>query len=228
MVKSIPLLSGLDRPLIDKMIHSLPHKFLKEGVILYFPDDNRETFNFLLYGYVSLFSYTQEYRKSLLNILGPGESFGEAVIWGLPHQEYAQIGRPSAKVAVCHRNQWEQWVEQYPHLQINLNKVLHSRTIYLKKRLAEGNESKLNRLLGYLSYAIKTRGVFHSSEIWVPRVLNHDDIGSYINSSRQTVTILLNQLRNEGKIEYDRQRLIIMPRLFSEHPNIFKDFIQKS
>lgn len=212
----VSLLTGLPADTVAEMLNSLPQKSLKKGSMLYLHQDSGNNFYFVIEGYMSLFTYTLDHRKSVFEVLAAGDSLGDAILFNRPYQEYAQTVRAGAVVAKCNRQQWGKWMQTYPQIQHNLNELLNARINFFKERLTQGKELIHIRLLAYLKYAIQKRGVQRGQDIWVPRALTQDDIASFINSSRQTITLLLSDLKNQQKIDYSRSVIIIKPTLLAE------------
>lgn len=212
----VSLLKGLPTDTVAAMLHSLPQKSLKKNSMLYLHQDTGNDFYFVIKGFLCLFTYTLDHRKSIFEVLGTGDSLGEAILFDRPYQEYAQPVRAGAQIAICNQHRWEKWTQAYPQIQYNLSAVLNARIDFFKKSLTQDKEQILIRLLAYLKYAIQKRGVQRGPDIWVPRALTQDEIASFINSSRQTVTLLLNDLKNQQKIDYSRSTITIKPALLPE------------
>ncbi len=215
-VKPVSLLNGLTPDTVASMLKSLPQKSLKREGILYLHREKGNDLYFVIKGYVSLFTYTLDHRKSIFEVLGPRDSLGEAILFNQPYQEYAQTVWTDAQIAICNRHRWEKWTQTYPQIQYNLSAVLNARIDFFKKSLTQDKEQILIRLLAYLKYAIQKRGVQKGPDIWVPRALTQDEIASFINSSRQTVTLLLSDLKSQRKIDYNRKLIIVKETLLTD------------
>ena len=214
--KQIRLFNSLPNEFVAEILDSLPQKIMNCDKIHYFQGDYGDAIYIVLRGNIALYQHTHDFRKSIFEVLHTGDCFGEAALFKNPHQEFAQVVKGSAKIAICNRNNWQKWVDKFPVIQKNMSEMLSQRIFYLQKRLANGTKLSEARLIDYLSYSMQKRGVQIGEEIWVPRILTHDDISCYINSTRQTVSTILADLRKQQKLDYNRHAFIIKKELLRE------------
>ena len=214
--KQIGLLSHLSNDVVEELLGSLPYKTLNSESILYFQEDFGSSLYILLRGNVSLYQHTHDFRKAIFEVLGAGDCFGESALFKKPHQEFAQIVKGSAKIAICSRSAWQSWISEFPIIQNNLSEILSQRVFFLQKKLSSGTKLSDARLLEYIAYSIQKRGIQKGVEVWVPRILSHDDIACFINSTRQTVSTILAEWKKQQKLDYNRQFFIIKKAMLGE------------
>jgi CRP-like cAMP-binding protein len=68
------------------------------------------------------------------------------------------------------------------------------------------------RLISFLLDAALRWGRVHASGQLISALFTHADLAQVIGSTRETVTLVLNRLRAEGWIAFDRRRLVIVNR----------------
>jgi len=68
------------------------------------------------------------------------------------------------------------------------------------------------RVMGFLMEVAREFGTLHEDVYTLNNFLTHEDIASAVNSTRQTVTKILNELREKGFIEYNVYFLKIILR----------------
>jgi len=103
-----------------------------------------------------------------------------------------------------------QLMKKYPDLSILVMKIVGNRTFEIQDRLESlvFKDSK-TRILEYIIKSVEKKGQRIGYE-WVLRnFLTHQDIASLTSTSRQSVTMILNELRNDNIIQFDRKRLLI-------------------
>lgn len=66
-----------------------------------------------------------------------------------------------------------------------------------------------SRIIDFLIKSVEKNGQRIGYEWVVRNFLTHQDIASLTSTSRQSVTMVLNDLRNENIIQFDRKRLLI-------------------
>ena len=74
------------------------------------------------------------------------------------------------------------------------------------------------RVIDFIIYLVENNGRRVGFEWTIDQFFPHREIASIIGSSRQTVTVTLNELRNKNIIYFDRKRLIVrdMEKLVQE------------
>ncbi len=89
-------------------------------------------------------------------------------------------------------------------------KLLGERNIALDERLESivFKDSK-TRIIDYLLKLIDKKGKKVGYEIVLRQFMTHQEIANLTSTSRQTVTTVLNILKNQGIITFDRYRLLV-------------------
>ena len=65
------------------------------------------------------------------------------------------------------------------------------------------------RIIEFLLLSIHKSGQRVGYEYVLRNFITHQDIANLTSTSRQTVTMVLNNLRNENIIQFDRKRLLV-------------------
>ena len=199
-----PVKSG---PLDDNKI---THHY-KRGEFIYFPNELSEKIYFIDEGRVKIGSYSQDGKEIIKGVLGSGEIFGVLAIAGEERRkDFAQA--MDSKVTLCERT-----VEEFKCLMmedkkfsLHITKIIGSRLIRTERRL----ESLIfkdarTRIVDFLKELGETQGVAIGVETLVRSFLTHQEIANLTGTSRQTVTTVLNELREDNLIYFDRKRLLI-------------------
>jgi CRP-like cAMP-binding protein len=66
-----------------------------------------------------------------------------------------------------------------------------------------------DRIIDFIRDLVLTKGKKIGYEYAVKHKLTHQDMASLTATSRQTVTIVLNELRDSGILDFDRRSIII-------------------
>ncbi len=64
-----------------------------------------------------------------------------------------------------------------------------------------------SRLMYYFTEWAKSEGKRLGDKIIIKNHLTHNDIANLISTSRQTVTVILNELKEAGHIKYNRKEI---------------------
>ena len=210
----IPLLSGLNALEVADIRQSCHAKHISPHQFLYFKEEEEEdVFYIILTGQVHLFTYTNEGNKLILEILGPGEVFGESILFQQSRHEFAQTARVETSLAICYKDIWLDWCKVYPKILANLASSYNEKLHFFKQRLILERAESSKRVHLYLKYEVQKHGKVIGNDMIIHKGLTHKQIADFTNTSRQTVSLVMNQLRREHKIEYNRQQLIVKHQL---------------
>lgn len=182
----------------------------KKGEFIYFPKDNSDKIYFVAEGRVKVGTYSLDGKELIKAILGFGEIFGELAIVG--EDKRKDFAQALEKVAVCVKTLEE------VRLMMERNKEFNnSLTLMIGNRLLR-TEQKLEslvfkdartRIVELIKEMADKRGRKVGFEIVVDNYLTHQDMANLTATSRQTVTTVLNDLREGNQIYFDRKRILI-------------------
>lgn len=188
-----------------------PKRSLKKGEFIYFPDDQSDAVYFIHAGAVKIAGYTPAGDEIVKAMLRPGEVFGELAVYGEDRrQDYAQAVE-ATELCYLHRNQVTDMMIHVNGFRAFLNKLMGQRVIYTQKRLeALLFKDARTRIAEYVLDQAKRHGRKTLDGAYVLRnYLTHQEIASYTGTSRQTVTTVLNEFREQGVLDFDRKRITV-------------------
>jgi CRP-like cAMP-binding protein len=98
----------------------------------------------------------------------------------------------------------------YPEMNILLMQVLLKRQEDVQQRLESVifKDTK-TRIIDYLIKSLEERGEKSGNHYVIPHMPTHQGIANWVSTSRQTVTIFLNELKEQSVIDFDRKNMII-------------------
>lgn len=166
---------------------------------------------FLREGRVKVTSYSDDGKEIIKEILYPGEMFGEeGMIGEKVHRDYAVALDDEVKVWAVKVIDAASLMQRNPKLAMQVTTKLCNRVRTMEGRL----ESLLfknsrTRILEFLKRAAMKRPHRIGEEYLITPFLTHDDIAKVTDTSRQTVTQVLNEMKKENLIYFDRKRLLI-------------------
>ena len=165
---------------------------------------------FIHQGAVKIASYTEEGDEVIKAILHAGDVFGELALFGeVRRSDYAKA-METTEICVLDREQVADLMKEVKGFQNFINSLVGKRVIYTQRRV----ESLLfkdakTRVVEYVMEQAKKNGKSSSRGISVRNHLTHQEIASFTGTSRQTVTTILNKLREDNLIDFDRKEFLI-------------------
>lgn len=196
-----------DHTLIEMAVSShMTHSKKKE--VIYFPEEPSNTVYLLKQGKIKISRISPDGQSVTLALLGPGEIFGESAILG---QETRQnIAEVVEEAVICAIDK-----HHFQDLLANSNVLSRRVSTHIGKRMSEF-ESKIEdlvfkdareRVVAFIKRYVETFGK-ELVDLWEVRpFLTHQEIAELTATSRQTVNAILNELKEEGRIDFTRQFL---------------------
>lgn len=197
-------LTELHRRTLEKMTHRLE---VKRGQRIYLQGDPSDQIFLLTVGVVKLSTCGTE-QDSILALLYPGDIFGElAMIDPSPRDHGAQA---VADTVVCafDRDLLQQMIQQSPAVGYQIMQLIGLRLRRLRTRV-EGlsRKSAHGRIARVLLDLATDYGVKDENGILISIRLNQGELGHFVGLARETVNIVLQDLKQRGLVEAGRQNI---------------------
>jgi len=201
-----------------------PHKFMaykkghdfdayKKKDYIYFEEDSANNVYLIEKGKVKIGYYSEAGNEIVKAILTRGEIFGETAILGeSKREEFAQSIDNTTSICPVDVNTMHDLMRNNQTFSLKIYKVIGFRLKKLERRLQLllFKDTK-TRLIEFLDELCTDYG--YDCEKTGDKVIHHPytqkDIASLIGSSRPTLNILLNELKEENIIEFTRKEIRI-------------------
>ena len=210
-LENFNLFKGMPADEIEKVASMASMKRPSKGQHIYFPDDPATTIYFLKKGKVKISSLSDSGRENIKSILNPGELFGEMALTDEGVRSDSAIAMDD-EVMICaiSMEDMEKMMRSNPNLSLRITKIIGFRLRKMERKL-EGLIFKdaRTRIIDFLKELAEENGVQVGTEIMVKHHLTHQDIANLTASSRQTVTTVLNELRANNQIYFERKKFLI-------------------
>ena len=199
--------------------HAEDHLFniYKKSDYIYFEEDTANKMYLINEGKVKIGYYTEDGNEIIKAILTKGEIFGEKVILGIDKRnEFAQSIDNATSICPVSRDTMYDLMRENVSVSFKIYKFIGIRIKKLERRLELllFKDTK-TRLLEFLNELCEEYG--YDCEKTGDQVINHPytqkDIASLIGTSRPTLNILLNELKEESKIDFNRKQIRIYNKI---------------
>lgn len=180
-----------------------------------FPHETSRNIYLLKSGHVKISRIDAEGREMILEIVGPGEMFGELAL--LAEEEEAGKGDSDIvqaldDVLICaiRKDMFEQMMKDSPELSFRVTKRIGLRLRRFEKRVTDlVFKDVRQRLIAFLLSYAENFGKIRAGVVTIPMHLSHQEIALLTGSARQTVTTILNDLRSQGYIDFSRKGMTL-------------------
>ena len=189
------------------------HEFLeyKKDDFVYFSDEPSSHVYLIAEGRIKIGSYSDDGKEIIKAILQPGEIFGELALVGEEkHSDFAQV--MDKKVSICQLTleDMDELMKENKDLSVKITKLIGFRLRKAERRIESlVFKDARTRIIDFLYDLGVEHGQKVGFEILVKNFFTHQDIANLTATSRQTVTTILNELRESNRINFDRRRLLI-------------------
>jgi CRP-like cAMP-binding protein len=180
------------------------------GSPVYLPAEKADSVFLLTSGLVKVCNLTPEGKESILAFVEPGELFGELAIFsGQTRDEYVEAISKSTVVMIP-TEEMDLLMSEQADVAMRITKMFGLRRQRIERRLKnllfKSNRERLVHLL--LDLALQF-GWEADDGIRLRVRLSHQDLASLIGSTRESVTVILNQLKSEGTINNGRRKIVL-------------------
>ncbi len=194
-------------------------KLIKKDEYVYLPDQESDKIFFINSGRIKIGSFADNGKEITKAILGKGEVFGElAMIGEAKRRDYA-LAVEDTDVCVISSEQMKNLIKDHSSLSLFFMKIMGSKVIEMENRLESlVFKDSRSRIIEYLGELVRKRGQRVGYEWVVRHFITHQEIANLTATSRQTVTTVLNELRADDIITFNRKRLLVrdLDKLLSE------------
>jgi CRP/FNR family transcriptional regulator len=180
---------------------------------IFFQGEPSDSLYMILKGSVKVTEASSDGREKILDILGPGEIFGElAMLDGHPRSATVATVEPTELATISHSD-FRQFVATRPEI---LWKVLGALCERLRKTSAGMLELSSRevpyRLLSALSEIAEKHGqLAPDGSCLVTLKLGVDDLAAMVGSSRDVISRLLHRFEQDGLIELRKNKQLVVP-----------------
>ena len=189
------------------------HQFLqfKRDQFIYFPEEPALHIYMISDGRVRIGHYLEEGKEVIKSILTRGEIFGELALAGEDKRsDFAQAMDDKTTVCPLSIEELKNLMYENKELSFKMLKLVGLRLMKLERRLELlVFKDARTRIIEFLKDAAAWKGKKVGFETMIPTKLTHKDIAALTGTSRQTVTTILNELKEQNLINFDRKKILI-------------------
>jgi CRP-like cAMP-binding protein len=209
-LENFNLLKGLEKPEIEYLSKITTMREFGKDQPIYFAKQPSTSIFFLKRGRVKLSRMSKDGKEMILGIVNAGEVFGEQAFLDEEQRTDYAFAMDSALLCTISKQDFKEFVERTPDLNFKITKLIGFRLKRYSERIEElmFKDSK-QRVVSFLLKFAEDNGQSVADEIFVKPFLKHQDIGELTACSRQTVNLILTELRDKNIIDFDRRKLII-------------------
>lgn len=210
-LKQVNLFKGMPAELGAKVEEMTTMQSFAKGEKVYLSPDPTNSLFILKTGRVKVSKVAEDGKELIKAILYPGEIFGETGLSGsvLRGDEATALDN---NVLVCAMKieHLKMLMSMHPSLGLSVTASLGKKMARMDRQL----ESLIfkdaqGRVVEFLLRMAKDHGKVEGEQVVIEHNLTHQDMANLTATSRQTVTTILNDLREEGILNIERKKVLV-------------------
>ncbi len=206
LLQKVNLLQGIPNAALQKLVGSAVRRSHSAGAILFVEGDPVVGFYLIESGAVKISRVSQDGREHILLILRAGDSFNEvAALDGGPNPATA-TAQTDAVVYCILRGELRQTVAEYPALAWAMIESLARRARHLVGMV---QDLSMRSVKGRLANLLLEQAQSNAADA-TPQMLTQEEMASRLGTVREMVGRALRNLANDGIIEFDRHRIVVL------------------
>ena len=209
--ESVNLYNTLCPHRVKTMAGKHVYNYYKKDQFVYFPEDAAQDIFMIVSGRVKIGNYLEDGKEVVTAILSTGEIFGELALAGEEkRRDFAQAMDENTTICPLSIEDLKDLMKVNKELSFSLLKLVGFRLMKVERRLELlVFRDARTRIVEFLKDAASWKGKKVGYETMIPNSLTHKDIAALTGTSRQTVTTILNELKEKNLINFDRKKILI-------------------
>lgn len=209
ILRTSPFFEDLPDIVVDKAIAHVVTRTHPANRVILLENDWGTSVYFILKGWVKIRTYNIDGKEVTLNILGPGELFGEMAPLDEAPRSTDVITLTPTEIGNMPAGDFVRLVNTEPQAGIRLAKLMARRLRQLNRRLRLRESDSTSRIADILLFLAEGQGRKSQRGVEIPN-LPHRELSSLSGMARETVTRVLGKLEKKGVIRRDQDTLCIL------------------
>lgn len=208
-LKSHPMLALLGEQKLKDAASVAKVRTVYRGEQISYGEGGYTRVHFLVKGKVKITDNSDAENDLIKDILTEPDIFGDLGLEGqLNKFESAEALTANTIICSFHVGDFKRLLEENPLMALNYAKKVNNKLQRLENRHADlvFLDTK-DRLIRFIKNWARTDGNRMGDKIVLNNYLTHSDIAGFIATSRQSVNMLLNELRSSGLLCYNRKHI---------------------
>jgi CRP/FNR family transcriptional regulator len=208
-LKNHPLFAHTSEQKISEAASVMKIKTVYRGETVSYGDGEFSKVYLLIQGKIKIAEFSNSENELIKDIITAPDIFGDLSMDGHPSMdEYAEALTANTVVCVFNVPDFKKLLQDNPMMAIAYANMVNAKLRRLESRHSDlvFRDTKF-RLIRFIKNWAQTDGNKMGDKIILNNYLTHTDIANVIATSRQSVNVLLNELRDSGLLFYNRKKI---------------------
>lgn len=210
-LEQFPLFAMLSTEEKEQLSSMMEYRVKPKYSFIYLPGEQSDTIYFLAKGAVKIGTHSTDGKEVIKSLMHPLAMFGELGLIGeKERQDFAQALKEDVHLFVLKVEDFKRLMRHNFELCSHVMQLFGSRLIRAESKL----ESLIfkdarTRIIEFIKDSVNQRGRKVGYEMLLKHSLTHQDIANITCTSRQTVTLVLNELKKSDLIYFNRGKILV-------------------
>ncbi|MBD3918570.1 Crp/Fnr family transcriptional regulator [Paenibacillus sp. PR3] len=209
-LQQVPLFHDLTPHELERVEEIVIDRQVSKRTAIFAEGSEKESVYFIYNGLVKTFKTDENGHEQIVSFLKTGDMFPHTGFFNQqPYPATAEALIDCKLIAIPVR-QFEQLMMNNPGIAIKLMRVMGDKIRELQEKLqVMSGQNVKNKVLAFLLQLADQHGEVRAHTITINLPMTHQEFANAIGTTRETINRMLNQLKDEGLIEVDRNRIVI-------------------
>lgn len=210
-LEQFPLFSTLSTDEKERLADMMEYRVKPKYTFIYLPGEQSDCIYFLAKGTVKIGTHSSDGKEVIKSLMHPLAMFGELGLIGeQERQDFAQALKEDVHLYVLKVEDFKKLMRHNFDLCSHIMQLFGSRLMRAENKL----ESLIfkdarTRIIEFIKDSVNQRGRKIGYEMLLKHSLTHQDIANITCTSRQTVTLVLNELKKSDLIYFNRGKILV-------------------
>jgi CRP/FNR family transcriptional regulator, cyclic AMP receptor protein len=210
-LRSHPLFTNAPEQMLKEASEKMKIKTVYRGESFGYGEGDFSKIYLLIKGKIKIAEFNSDSNELIKDLLTSPDIFGDLSLDGKPDSnEFAEALTANTVVCVINSVDLKRMLNGIPGMALSYAGMVNNK---LKKMEARHSDlvfcDAKSRLVRFIKNWASNDGSRMGDKIILDNYLTHTDIANVISTSRQSVNVLLNELRDAGFLFYNRKRIEI-------------------
>lgn len=210
-LKQVPLFRNLSGEELERIAGITIERFYPKKAMVFIEGSQKEAVFFIKDGLVKTLKTDVSGHEQIVAFLKQGEMFPHTGLFNKnPYMASAESIVDTTLIAIP-VHQFEQLLLELPMIAIKVLEEYSDKILELQQKIQQLSGQDVNhRALSFLLKLAEQHGITKNGYIQIDLPITHQEFASAVGTSRETINRFLNQLRKEGLIQNERNRILIL------------------
>lgn len=211
LLRRVPYFNGLPEPLLDSLAAACIARHVNRGQLIFLEGEPCAGLHIVASGGVKIYKLSPNGREQILHRVASGETFNDvAVLDGGPNPASA-AAIAETDIWVITRDALQRLAQQYPQLAWALIESIARRARHLVAMVEDLSLRSVKARLARLLLA-EAEQAAKADTLDRSQMVTQAEIAARLGTVREMVGRALRELADDGLIEFDRHRIVVVDR----------------